>query len=70
MQALRKKEIVTKIASNNVSVYKIMPIIQQEIFKNELKFDVNTEPKTDLVTGMNFSRAVVKDSKIYQYDDF
>ena len=31
---------------------------EREIFKNVLKFDVNTEYKTDLITGMNFSGSI------------
>ena len=36
---------------------------EREISKNVLEFDVNTEYKTDLITGMNFSADVCSKEK-------
>ena len=33
---------------------------EREISKNVLEFDVNTEYKTDLITGMNFNKSGVQ----------
>ena len=37
---------------------------EREISKNVLEFDVNTEYKTDLITGMNFKHLMEKNRAV------